>query len=61
MKKWMLLVLLVGCGPSWGDVIRHRDGTLQDPKTGKCWEETSYGPVPVKCPRNPRRTRLYMP
>lgn len=51
MKKIIVLALLIGgCGPSWSEVVRHPDGTLEDPKTGECWRDTEAGQVPVTCP-----------
>lgn len=41
---------MVGCGPSWSDVIKHPDGTMEDPKSGDCWRDGATGPVPVTCP-----------
>jgi len=41
-----IAVVLVACGPSWSDVIKHPDGTIENPETGECWRDT----VPVQCP-----------
>jgi hypothetical protein len=48
-KPFLLLAVMTtcACGPSWKDVIVHPDGTVEDPKTGECWDQNN---VPVKCP-----------
>jgi hypothetical protein len=53
MKLCLAIISLamLACGPSWSDVIRHPDGTIENPETGECWRDTSAGPVPVQCPR----------
>jgi hypothetical protein len=48
--RLLLLVMLVGCGPTWDQVVRHPDGTIEDPETGECWRNTPEGSVPVECP-----------
>lgn len=47
MRALLLAVVLVGCGPSWRDVVRHPDGTYEDTRTHECWDEVNE---PVRCP-----------
>lgn len=56
MKKLIIAVALLisACGPTWNDVVRHPDGTIEDPKTGECWRDSPSGAVPVVCPPDAR-------
>ena len=59
-KKYLIgplvTLFLVACGPTWNEVIKHPDGTLEDPKTHECWRwsdelDSENGVFPVECPR----------
>lgn len=58
-KKYLIgplvALLLAACGPTWNEVIKHPDGTLEDPKTHECWRwddslESDSQVYPVECP-----------
>ena len=44
-------IVLVGCGPSWTDVVIHDSGVYEDTSTGECWVVEGGHFTPVECPK----------